>query len=333
MRLGRPSAPSGCVALVLLALSSLACGAVWGQPAEDGRPELCRVGVSIEDLYDFDLARETFGALLWIWSLCPSQLALLETITFRTATPGLELGEVRSAPAGDVGHYQYRRLQGTFRHDWDMRRHPFDRHRLVIPVDENELGAATVIFEADVESSFLSPEIRTELSEWEISDLELQAGISYPPSSYGLPDAERVGYAHLEASVQLKRTQLLAFFKLTAGVFAAWLIALLTFFLDLRDRGSFNSRLGLLMAALFAVLLNLRASDAMLGDASRLTLVTAIHLLALAWIVAIALLSVRERRRADRDLPVAYPNWPLLGATAGSYLLINLGLVTWAAWG
>ena len=64
MRPGRPSAPSGCVALVLLALSSLACGPVWGQPAEGGRPELCRVGVNIEDLYDFDLARETFGAVL-----------------------------------------------------------------------------------------------------------------------------------------------------------------------------------------------------------------------------------------------------------------------------
>ena len=47
-----------------------------------------------------------------------------------------------------------------------------------------------------------------------------------------------------------------------------------------------------------------------IGDASRLTLVTVIHLVALALIVAIALLALRDRRRADHDLPVRYPNWP-----------------------
>jgi hypothetical protein len=71
----------------------------------------------------------------------------------------------------------------------------------------------------------------------------------------------------------------------------------------------------------------------MIGDASRLTLVTVIHLVALALIVAIALLALRDRRRADHDLPVRYPNWPLLAATAGSYIAINVGLIAHAAWG
>ena len=326
---------TGRTAVTLLALVAVAvaAGRAAGQPAPAADPKVCRVGVNIEDLYDFDLPSETFGAVLWIWSVCPSaEIAPLETITFGTGTPGLQLGELRGAPTGGARHYQYRRVQGAFRHDWDMRRYPFDRHRLVIPIDETELGAKAVIFDADVESSFLSPEIRAELAEWEISDFGLQASISEPPSSYGLPAAERVGYARLEAIVHLQRTQLLAFFKLTLGVFAASMIALLIFFLDPRDRGSFNSRLGLLVGALFAVLLNLRAADATIGDASRLTLVTGIHLIALALIIVIALLALHERRRADQELPVRYPNWPVLGATAGAYLLINVGLVSWAAW-
>jgi hypothetical protein len=322
----------GFVAL-LLALFALTAGPASAQPAAGAGPTVCRIGVNIEDLYDFDLASDTFGAVLWLWSLCPSRdPAPLGSIVIRTAMPGLQLGDVRSTPLDQGGLYQYRRVQGTFRQDWDMRRYPFDRHRLVIPMDDSDLSAAVVIFEADTESSFLSPEIRAALPDWKISDLELQASISEEVSSYGLPDAAPVGYAHLDAIVHLERTQLLTFFKLTAGVFAAALIAILTFFFDPRDQGSFNSKLALLMGVLFAVLLNLLHADATIGDASRLTLVTKIHLVALALIVVIALLALRDRRRTDRDLPVRYPNWPLLAAIAGSYAAINGALITQAAW-
>ena len=322
----------GFVALVL-ALFALTAGPASGKPVAGAAPTVCRAGVNIENLYDFDLASDTFGAVLWLWSLCPSRdPAPLETIVFPTAMPGLQLGDVRSTPLDQGGLYQYLRVQGTFRHDWDMRRYPFDRHQLVIPLDESDLSAAVVTFEADVASSFLSPEIRAEFPDWAISDLELRASISEAASTYGLPGAEPVGYAHLDAIVQVERTQLLAFFKLTAGVFAAALIAVLTFFFDPRDRGSFNSKLALLVGVLFAVLINMLNADATIGDASRLTLVTEIHLVALALIVVIALLALRDRRRADHGLPVRYPNWPLLAAIGGSYVAINGGLITHSAW-
>jgi hypothetical protein len=324
----------GRLVLGMLALALLTSGQAPAQPAPGDGPAVCRIGLNIEDLYDLDLARETFGAVLWLWSLCPGgSQGPLETIVLRTALPGVQLGEVQSTPVDDGRLYQYRRIQGTFRHDWNMRRYPFDRHRLVIPLDESDLGASVVTFEPDLEASFLSPEIRARLDEWAISDLELEASVGEEASSYGLPDALPVGYAHLDAVVHLERTQLLAFFKLTAGVYAAALIAFLTFFFDPRDRGSFNSKLGLLVGVLFAVLINLRASDATIGDASRLTLVTTIHLAALALIVVIALLALRDRRRAEHELPVRYPNWPLLATIGTLYVVGNAGLVARAAWG
>ena len=60
---------------------------------------------------------------------------------------------------------------------------------------------------------------------------------------------------------------------------------------------------------------------------------TEVHLVTLALIIVIALASLRDRRRADQELPVRYPNWPLLTATAGIYVLINVGLIARAAWG
>lgn len=319
----------GFIALVLLALLA---PAAQGQPVAADSPAVCRVGVNIEDLYDFDPARDTFGAVLWLWSLCPPDgPAAMETIVFRTALPGLQAGEVHGAQI-DGGFYQYRRVQGTFRHDWDMSRYPFDRQRLVIPFDESDLGAGVVIFEADVESSSLEPELLARLAGWELSGLEVRASIVDQALDYGLPGEQ--GYARLQAGVDLRRTErLLAFLKPTLGVFAAALIALLAFFIDPRDKGTFATKLGLLVGVLFALLLNLRAADAVIGDATRSTLITEVHLVVLALIVVIAVLAARDHMRLERRLPLRYPDRPLLATTAGAYVLINLALVARAAWG
>ncbi|HEX5079139.1 MAG TPA: hypothetical protein VFV80_08305 [Geminicoccaceae bacterium] len=317
----------------VLLLTLLAAGAAAAQDASSaGMSETCRVGVNVEELYDLNLAQDSFGAVLWLWSLCPSaRSAPLDTIAFPTGS-ALQLGEVRSSRLDDGRYYQYRRVEGTFRHDWDVRHYPFDRQRLTIPIDETDLGTSVVRFEADSESSFLSPAVRRQLDEWDVSDLTVQASVTIEPSTYGLPDEDPDGYARLEATLVLERTQILTFVKLTAGVFAAALIALLALFLDPHERGSFSSRLGVLAGVLFGVLLNMRAADAFIGDTSRLTLVSEIHLVALGLIVVIALITFVEHRRIDRDRPVPYPNWLLAGAAVGLYLLTNLALVAAAAW-
>ena len=326
------ASPIRYVAVVLLILLADAVEPVRSQPASGNAPATCRVGISIEELYDLDLVGDTFGAVLWLWSLCPSaRFAPLETIALPSGSD-LDFGELRGSPAGEAGYYQYRRVQGTFRHDWDMSHYPFDRQRLVIPIDDTDLGSSVVLFEPDIESSFLSDPIRSRWDEWDISDLSLEASISEEPSTYGLPDAQRVGYARLEASIVLKRTQALTFLKLTAGVFAAALIALLSLLLDPRDRGSFGTKLGVLAGVLFGVLLSMRAADAFIGDAGRLTLVSKIHLVALPLIVVVALIALLEQRRVDLGQRVHYPNWPLVAATAGLYALTNLALVASAAW-
>jgi cbb3-type cytochrome oxidase subunit 3 len=256
----------------------------------------------------------------------------LETIAFPTASAGLSLGSVKEIDIGDTGHYTYRRVHGTFRHDWEMGRYPFDRQRLVIPIDETHFSAARLVFEPDTAGSFITPDIRDRLREWEISELTLSSGISEETSTYGLPNVQGARYARLEAVVRMERTQFLTFLKLTSGVFAGVFIAFLSFFYDPRDRSSFSNKLGLLVGVLFAVLLSLRTADISIGDTDQLTLVTEIHLLTLVFIVVIALLALRDRRRAERDLPVRHPDWSTLGVVGSLYVLAAAGLVARAAW-
>ena len=226
---------------LLLVLPSILLRPAYGQVTASGTPTVCRIGVNIEDLYDLDMAGDTFGAILWVWSVCPSaELTPLETIAFPTASADLGLGQVKTEDVSSGVYYAYRRVQGTFRYNWDMDHYPFDRHRVVIPIDETHYGATRLVFEPDVRESFLTPDIRDRLDEWRVSDLTLEASISEEASTYGIPNAQGARYARLEAAVTLERAQILTFLKLTSGVFAGVFIAFLSFFYDPNDQGAFG---------------------------------------------------------------------------------------------
>jgi hypothetical protein len=311
---------------LLFLLAVLSLRPVNGQAAPDGPPAMCRIGVNVEDLYELDMVRDTFGATMWLWSVCPSaELEPLAAVAFPTASGSLNLSpiEVVDLPSGG---------QGTFRYNWDMENYPFDRQRVVIPIDEVRHGAARLAFEPDLRQSFVTPDIRDHLAEWRVSELELEASVSEEPSTYGLPDADGARYARLEVAIPLERTHLVNFLKLTSGVFAGVFIAFLSFFYDPNDRSGFGGKLGLLVGVLFAVLLSLRSADASIGDAGHLTLVTRIHLVTLAFIVLLALIALRDRRRVERGLPVRHPDFPMLAAVGGFYALLVGGIIVGAAW-
>ena len=107
---------------------------------------------------------------------------------------------------------------------------------------------------------------------------------------------------------------------------------LLSFFYDPNDRSGFGGKLGLLVGVLFAVLLSLRNADSSLGDSGHLTLVTRIHLVTLGFIVILSVVALRDRRRVERGLAVRHPDWPMLTAVGGLYVLIIGGLIAAAAW-
>ena len=46
---------------------------VAAAPVAEDAPVACRLGVNVAALYDLDPAKGSFGADLWLWSLCPTQ--------------------------------------------------------------------------------------------------------------------------------------------------------------------------------------------------------------------------------------------------------------------
>lgn len=319
------AARSGFAALALLAFLSL-----LPRPAaaQGDASAVCTIGVSIESLYDLDMAGDTFKAGLWLWTVCPSDLPRppIETIAFPTAAQ-ISREPIESTDLGDGRAYASQRLSGTFRFNWEMTNYPFDRQEVVIPIEETDYGAGHLLFEADAGQSFLSRNVAPSLPEWEVSGLTLTTGVGTAESSYGFPTEDASRYAAAEAAFTLDRTSLVPFLKLTSGVLAAGFIAFFSFFYDPHDKGGFGGRLGLLVGVLFATLVNMRAADTTLGDIADLTLVTQIHLVTLAFIVGLALLALRDRLQVDDGRTLPHPHWLRLGIFGIGYVAIVVGLI------
>ena len=49
------------------------------------------------------------------------------------------------------------------------------------------------------------------------------------------------------------------------------------------------------------------------------------------FIVVLALVALRDRRRVERDLPVRHPDWPMLAAVGSLYALIVAAMIAGAA--
>jgi hypothetical protein len=168
-----------------------------------------------------------------------------------------------------------------------------------------------------------------------VTGFALAPGLVHYPTTFGDPAlAAGAGsdYSRLTLIIGLARADRAGFFKLTAVVYAAFALSLVTYVMHLESTRSISPQLGLLAAALFAAAVNLVSAGAALGNAQGLTLVDAVHIVVLGYIVAAGVVTVALRLLVERGWPEA--RIARLSHRAGavaSFLVINAALIAFAA--
>jgi len=226
--------------------------------------------------------------------------------------------------------WSYVKVSGTFRHAWDVRSYPFDRHELSIVVENTDAPASSFAYVADHQGSKPSRDIR--LDGWKITGFSIEAFTYVYDTIFGDPafaGKSSSDYSRLAVTASIARTKLLGFGKLVAGVYVAFALSALAFLL-----GPYNGRrrTNLLVGTLFAVLVNQRVAESQLGRTESVTLIDQIHVLAMVYIFAIALVGIYsqwlfDRNRQDRAVRVDVVGF---WVTCVSYGALNLALI-WAA--
>lgn len=315
---------------VLIAAGVLVCASRPAHASAGTEPRTCSVGVYLIALYDFDLTRGSFGADMWVWSTCPDEkMKPLDVADFVNAN---QLQTRLTATFNRSGtHWSYVKASGVFRHHWNVASYPFDRQELRIVLEHTADPASTFSYKADAEGSKPSPEI--DLEGWRITNFRLGQETYIYDTVFGDPafvGKKQSDYSRLVLTVSIVRTKRWSFIKLIAGAYVAFALSVLVFFLGPYHGGRRTSLLG---GTLFAVLVNQRVAESVLGRVEQLTLIDVIHVVAMVYIFAIALAGIyalqlhnnghEERaRRSDRRA---------FWITSVSYVIVNLLLLAGAA--
>jgi hypothetical protein len=266
--------------------------------------EPVKIGVYVMRLNDLNPAQESFSTDVWIWTLSnaaaplhPIQsLRLQDTKSVSPDTPG----EV--AENGIL--WGYRELAATIMKHWDTRHYPFDHHTLVIEIAETLHDADALVYVPDTANSKIDP--RVTVPGWKITGARLETHTVNYATRFGdpRPGTSNTRWAEAWLLIDVRRNGFGIFVKVVMVAYIAFALMMLSFAMD---ASAFSSRISLLIGSLFATVVNMRASESVLGRTDTFGLTDQIHLLVAFFIfvsAATALITkgmeAKRARRIDR---------------------------------
>jgi hypothetical protein len=283
-------------------------------------------------LRNLNIAGDTFDAEFWLWSVCPTErVSPLKTVDFVNAAKTTV--SLASQVVQDGQIWASERVDGTFDHHWDLTNFPFDRQALTIRLEDSQDVAGAFAYAPDQAGSTYKPDLAP--AGWRVAQFQLASDVDEYPTTYGDPSQPvgRTAYSRLTVAVTLARTDDSGFFKLTFVVYIAFLISLISYFLNMRNTALLTARLGVLSGALFAVAVNLRTATSTLGSDEGLTMVDWIHVVALVAFLVDAITALATQLMVEHGRPAEETtriNRTVMGAVVVGFVLANAGLIGWA---
>jgi len=315
-----------------LALLTALSADTQAQTAKPDSPASCKVGAYVTSVYDVDTVNLRFSADAWLWSVCVGEaLEPLKTMEFVNATR--LVASLDSTTADPPLYWKQRKISGTFRHNFDLRNVPFDRHDLTISIEEAVADDTAFVYEFDEINSGISPELQ--IGNWSVTGFRGATRSVIYDTNFGDPSMapdSSAGYSRLDLEIGVVRSDLTGFLKLSVPAYISGLLALVSLFMQVEEGGRnlLNPRIGLLAACLFAVVFNLRAIDDVVGASPTLTVMDLIHFAALALICAATFAAIGSGRLIERGFAIQRIRKlddRMIFFGGGVYVLLNIVLI------
>ncbi len=169
-----------------------------------------------------------------------------------------------------------------------MRDFPFDQQNLEIVIESVGIQSNTISFVPDAQNSLVSEELKH--SGWIIEDLHMDALDYEYRSTFGDPSGQIGIYPRIVAELPIKRIGLRLFINSFLGFFIAYIIISLIYFQDV------DSRIGLIMTAIFAAVGNIYTIDTYFPNQSAFSLSDLIQICTIGMIATGIFTTIVSRR-------------------------------------
>jgi len=292
-------------------------------------PERVVIGVYITQIYDLDPTGGSFTASFWLWTRHRGgNIRPLDTIHILGAKKVESEPTLTLVKAGQVWDQKF--FRAVIRYAWELREYPFDEHNFVIRFEEGLYDSNTIVYLPDSAQSGIDPMAMG--SRWNIGSFRFDAELRRSPTTYGDPTLTKPQSfaAQGVVTVYTERRQTVIFWKLLIGAYVALLLALLSYRIKTDQPTLFSARLGLLVGSLFATVVNLRSTEAVLGRTDDFTLVDKIHITISLYILIAAVSALISRHLCERDraaLSRTIDKFSLV-VTAAIFVTINVIMIS-----
>lgn len=247
-------------------------------------------GIYITNIYDLDIKGQSVCVDFWVW------MNTRDSSDFdgRIEIPGTKEIQYSNYYTEETGGYFWtsQKYKVELYLDWNIKNYPFDSQVLQFRLEDTDGDTSEMVYVADTLNSKLDSSIK--FSEWNIKSFRVYSSVIRYNTTYGDPLLSGESfYTAIVVEIVLDRIDpWMAFIKMLTGVYVAFLISVIVFFIKPIN---VDPRFGLCVGGLFASVGNKYVVESSLPTAATNTLIDYIHnitFLALLIIISISVLSL-----------------------------------------
>jgi len=288
-----------------------------------------RAGIYITSIHNIDFKEKEYTISLWLWLKYRNRkfdfLQNLEVPQAKTVNRSFSTIDT----TGDTA-YLLMKLQCVMKDEWRIENFPFDRQTLRFSIENSQFDSKSLVFVADTAGKQFDPKFT--LRKWQIDSISVTTGIKVYETAFGdtavkIPHTE---YSSYRVKMVVTRNAVGLFWKMFLGMYLAFLIACMCFYIHV---DSIDSRFGLSVGALFAVVGNKYVIDASLPESSTFTLVDTLHGITLFFILIIMVANSYVLKLAKQEKELKAKRFDNICAPVlmAAYLLLNVYFIYMAS--
>jgi hypothetical protein len=294
--------------------------------AQSSKPDTVRVGIYITSIHDIDFKQKEYYISFWLWLkyknkdfdfLQNLEVPLSKNVTRSYATVDSSTGQI----------YLLMKLQCQMKDSWRISDFPFDSQKLRLSIENSQFDSHSLVFIADTLGKHYDP--RFTLSGWNIDSCAISVGTkiyetAFGDPSYAKPHSE---YSSFRVRLSITRNATGLFWKMFIGMYIAFLIAYVCFYIH---ADGIDSRFGLSVGALFAVIGNKYIIDSSLPESTSFTLVDTLHGITLFFIFIIITANAYSLKLAKSNQLKQANKFDMITAQVllGLYLILNFYFIS-----
>jgi hypothetical protein len=246
-------------------------------------PDTVKVGVYITSIHDIDFKQKEYVVNLWLWLKYRNRdFNLLQNLE----VPQAKTVEKSFSTVDSSGEYvrMQMKLQCVMKDSWKISNFPFDRQTLRFSIENSQYDSRSLVFVADTVGQHFDS--RFTLRGWSVDSCILTTGIKVYETGFGDESLAKphTEYSAFKMRLSIKREANGLFWKMFLGMYIAFLIAYVCFYIH---ADGMDSRFGLSVGSIFAVIGNKYIIDSALPESTTFTLVDSLHGLTLFFIFSI----------------------------------------------